>query len=132
MEILYFAAIVAAFVGGYYLLFKYPMYYNEYFEETYGQKAWSFWMSAIMFLFGVATAFEGSSSDAFVPLLIITIIICIAAIVLCIYKGVRVGASKTDIAQAVITQFLSAVAIFIIAAILICLLNKVSGKKKRK
>lgn len=129
MEILYLAlGILVLLIGGY-ILFVFPIQFNNYFKNSYGTNACSWALSVLNSVFVIATWYEGSVSDKFVPLLIITIALIFVSLIYCVSKAIKVKASAIDTIGAIAAQIVSSVAI-IVALIFIVLMS--DRRKKRR
>ena len=130
MEILYLAAGILGLLIGGYILFVFPIQFNNYFENRYGTNACSWALSVLNCIFVITTWYEGSTSDKFIPLLILTIALIFVSLIYCVCKSIKVKASAIDTIGAITAQIVSSVAI-IVALILIVLISD-RRKKRRK
>lgn len=120
--------MIVACVVCYYI----PVRINDRMLELYGEKIWSWWISAILggaivfFMFAVDYVGE----NQFVISVILLVLSLILAVGWCIYKGLDNLAEVTDIVLAVVAQLLSAFGVVIV--ILSFLAIFLSKKEKRK
>lgn len=129
MSILKIAGVITAIIGLYYLCFAWPVKVKRVFRDTYGENGWSWSVSLLLALFTVAAICESGNDPWFAVLLVVLIVMCIFAILICIQRGKRVGASLGETLSLILSQFLSAVGIVFVVLLLV---DAASGKKKKK
>ena len=130
MEILYLAVGILGLLIGGYILFVFPIQFNNYFENSYGTNACSWALAVLNSVFVIATWYEGSASDKFLPLLIVTIALILVSLIYCVCKAIKANASAIDTIGAIAAQIVSSLAI-IVALIFIVLMSD-RRKKRRK
>lgn len=113
--------------------YMFPKAYNEHFREKYHEEVVSMPLAAataVTFLLWMTPIIESAFWDG--AILVISILICVVAVLRSVYLGVISGAGVGEIITAVVAQMVAIAGVVIVLFILIGMFSSMSGGKKKK
>ena len=111
----------------------FPKAYNEHFREKYYEEVVSMPLAAataVTFLLWMTPIIESAFWDG--AILVISILLCVVAVLRSAYLGIISGASVGEIITAVVAQMVAIAGVAIVLFVLIGMFSSMSGGKKKK